>query len=195
MVEETLSRDLILDAAEAVLRKFGLAKANMSDIARALGVSHAALYRHYDSKASLRKAVVERWMQGVFEPLKDAVAKEILPEQRLYRWLETLRDFKRDHAQRDPELFAMYARLVVETPGALEVHNERLIEQLTSIIEDGRLSGAFVCKDDRQAAVGVFIATTRFHHASHASEWGTPDSDAQFEAVWQLILNGLVSNS
>lgn len=57
MAEEPLTKDSVLDAAEAVLRRFGLAKSNLSDVARALGVSHAAIYRYYENKAALRKAV------------------------------------------------------------------------------------------------------------------------------------------
>lgn len=191
MGEETLSKELILDAAESVLRRFGLAKTNMSDIARALGVSHAALYRHYDNKAALRKAVVERWMHAVFEPLAEAAAFEGPADRRLYRWLKALREFKRERARQDPELFAMYAALVAETEGVLEIHVEALLVALTSIIEEGMAANVFGCKDAREAAVAAFIATTRFHHAAFAAEWERPESEAQFEAVWQMILNGL----
>nr|WP_276316242.1 TetR family transcriptional regulator [Paenibacillus artemisiicola] len=195
VAEDGLSKASILDAAEGALRKFGLAKTNMSDVARALGVSHAALYRHYENKAALRLAVVERWMGGVFEPLGAVLAEEAPPETKLYRWLSALREFKRERARQDPELFAMYAALVAETAGALEGHARLLAEQLAGIIEAGAASGAFVCKDARQAAAGVFYAFTRFHHAAHAAEWDTPESEAGFEAVWQLTLRGLGAGS
>ncbi|WP_028562661.1 TetR family transcriptional regulator [Paenibacillus pinihumi] len=195
MAEETLTKDLILDAAEAVLRKYGPSKANVSDIARAIGVSHAALYRHYDNKAALRKAVVDRWLHGVFEPLGAVLAEKKAPDQLLYRWLRSLWDFKRERARKDPELFAMYALLVAETEGAVEFHVESLLLQLASIIESGMSSGVFGCKDARQSAFAVFMATSRFHHTAHAPEWETPDAESRFEAVFQLVLNGLLSKS
>ncbi|OBZ14720.1 hypothetical protein A8L34_12470 [Bacillus sp. FJAT-27264] len=191
MTDVSLSKDVILDTAESVFRKFGLAKTNISDIARALHVSHAALYKYFDNKAALRKAVVERWMHSVFDSLNAVAAEDIPADQKMYRWLDTLRKFKRERARKDPELFAMYAAMVAETEGALEVHVEHLIDQLTLIIEDGVLSGIFACKDPRQAATAVFIATTRFHHAAHSAEWESPHSDAQFQAIWQVLLNGL----
>lgn len=195
MAEETLTKDSILDAAESVLRKFGLAKTNMSDIGRVLGVSHAALYRHFDGKAALRKAVVERWLRGSFAPLDAVVEEEDEPDKRLYRWLQTLRAFKRERARKDPELFAMYAALVAETEGALEEHFQHLMLQLTSIIEAGMAAGTFACEDAAQSAMAVLVATTRFHHAAHAAEWELPDSDARFEAIWNLLLNGLASRA
>lgn len=50
----TLSAERILDTAEEVLRRFGPAKASVLDVARALGVSHGSVYRHFPSKAALR---------------------------------------------------------------------------------------------------------------------------------------------
>ena len=41
-----LTLDRILATAEDVIRRFGPAKATVVDVARALGVSHAAVYRH-----------------------------------------------------------------------------------------------------------------------------------------------------
>ena len=52
-----LTSERILEAAEEALRRFGPAKANVVDVARALGVSHGAVYRHFPSKAALRDAV------------------------------------------------------------------------------------------------------------------------------------------
>ncbi|GAB3955507.1 hypothetical protein GCM10027614_65040 [Micromonospora vulcania] len=60
-----LSAGRILDAAEEVLRRYGPAKATVLDVARALGVSHGSVYRHFASKAALREAVAERWLARV----------------------------------------------------------------------------------------------------------------------------------
>lgn len=52
-----LTRDRILAAAEDVIRRFGPAKATVVDVARALGVSLAAVYRHVATEAELRDLV------------------------------------------------------------------------------------------------------------------------------------------
>ncbi|WP_274654675.1 TetR family transcriptional regulator [Paenibacillus humicola] len=191
MADEVLSKERILDTTEEVLRKFGPAKTNMSDIARALGVSHAALYRLYDNKAALKEAVVERWLERSLPPLI-AVAEEDGPaELRLYRWLDTLRTYKRNRSRRDPELFEMYAGLVKEAPSALQKHRDRLLGQLAAIIEDGISQETIARQDVRMAAEAVYTATTPFHHAAHASEWELPEADSRFEAIWRLISHGL----
>ena len=58
-VNQPLSPEAILDTAEEVLRRYGPAKASVVDVARALGVSHGSVYRHFGSKAALRDAVTE----------------------------------------------------------------------------------------------------------------------------------------
>ena len=45
-----------------MLRRYGPAKTKVVDVARALGVSHGSVYRHFASKAALRDAVAERWL-------------------------------------------------------------------------------------------------------------------------------------
>src|SRR5260370_8707322 len=64
-----LTRDRILATAEDVIRRFGPAKATVVDVARALGVSHAAVYRHVATKAQLRDLVVGRWVEATMPPL------------------------------------------------------------------------------------------------------------------------------
>ena len=91
-----LTREEILDAAEEVLRRYGPAKANVVDVARALNVSHGSVYRHFPSKAALREAVAERWLESVAQPLDEITdARE---------WFDTLIATKRSRAQQDPEL-------------------------------------------------------------------------------------------
>jgi AcrR family transcriptional regulator len=98
MTDEALTPDRILDAAEDVLRRYGPAKATVVDVARAFGVSHGSVYRHFPSKAALRDAVTERWLARVSEPLATVVTEDSLAPQRLKHWLDLLIAFKRKKA-------------------------------------------------------------------------------------------------
>lgn len=55
MPPETLTAERILETTEEVLRRYGPAKATVVDVARALGVSHGSVYRHFRTKAALRR--------------------------------------------------------------------------------------------------------------------------------------------
>jgi AcrR family transcriptional regulator len=189
--EEALTPDRILEAAEEVLRRFGPTKATVVDVARALGVSHGSVYRHFPSKAALREAVVERWLAPMSEPLNSVVEEDGPAIERLRRWFDLLMATKRKKAFEDPELFATYLTLTEEARSVIRTHVADFQRQIAHIIADGVAQGEFAPLDVAATAQAVWNATTRFHNPVHASEWSDPGIDASFEGVWLLILNGL----
>lgn len=191
MTEAALTPDQIIETAEDVLRRFGPTKATVVDVARALGVSHGSVYRHFPSKAALRDAVTERWLARISEPLAAVVAEEGPAPERLRRWLDLLISSKRSRAFDDPELFATYMELVADARDVVKAHVDTLVGQLTRIIAAGVAQGEFTVTRPVEAGRAVFDATARFHNPAHAPEWSDPGIDAAFEGVWSLILGGL----
>ncbi|MFF3844329.1 TetR family transcriptional regulator [Streptomyces sp. NPDC002328] len=191
---ETLTAERILEATEEVLRRHGPAKATVVDVARALGVSHGSVYRHFRTKAALREAVTKRWLDRTSRELAGIAADEDrAPETRLRTWLATLFEAKRRKAGDDPELFATYLVLTGETGAVVGEHLADLTGQLTTIIEAGVASGTFASADPATDARAVFQATARFHDPGYASLWQRPEADPDFEAVVELLLRALRS--
>jgi AcrR family transcriptional regulator len=191
MNDTALTRERILDTAEDVLRRFGPTKATVVDVARALGVSHASVYRYFPSKAALRDAVVERWLSRLSEPLSAVLAAHDPAPQRLRRWFDLLMASKRSRARDDPELFATYIALGAATRDVVRAHVDTLVGQIAQIIADGVAQGTFNVADALTSARAVCNATARFHDPVHVAEWADPGIDAAFDAVWALILRGL----
>ncbi|MFF8862339.1 MULTISPECIES: TetR/AcrR family transcriptional regulator [unclassified Streptomyces] len=188
---ETLTAERILEATEEVLRRHGPAKATVVDVARALGVSHGSVYRHFRTKAALREAVTKRWLDRTSLKLAGIVADGGSPEERLRSWLAALFEAKRHKAGDDPELFATYTVLTDENGTVVGEHITELTAQLTGIIAAGAGSGAFSVADPAAAARAVFQATGRFHDPCYAREWTAPGIDEEFTAVVDLLLRGL----
>ncbi|GGM93975.1 TetR family transcriptional regulator [Streptomyces fuscichromogenes] len=188
-----LTAERILEATEEVLRRHGPAKATVVDVARALGVSHGSVYRHFRTKAALREAVTKRWLDRTSELLSGIAAGAGDPEARLRDWLRALFDAKRRKAGADPELFATYMVLADESGPAVSGHIADLIGQLTGIIRDGAGTGVFTVPDPAAAARSVFHATGRFHDPGYAREWERPEAEADFGALVELLLRGLSS--
>ncbi|MGA5898320.1 TetR family transcriptional regulator [Streptomyces venetus] len=189
---ETLTAERILEATEEVLRRHGPAKATVVDVARALGVSHGSVYRHFRTKAALREAVTKRWLDRTSGELSGIVATEGDPEARLRDWLSALFAAKRRKAGDDPELFATYMVLTGEAGTAVGEHITDLTAQLARIIEAGVESGCFAGTTDvEKAARAVFDATSRFHDPRYAREWEEPGIEADFAAVLDLVVRGL----
>jgi AcrR family transcriptional regulator len=191
MTDAVLTPERILEAAEDALRRYGPAKANVVDVARALGVSHGSVYRHFESKAALRDAVTDRWLARIGAPLEKIAAEDGPAADRLRRWLVKLSKAKRKKALDDPELFATYMALVADAREMVDRHVDHLVAQIAHIISDGVEQGEFVVDDPRSAARAIFDATARFHNPAFASRWSEPGLDDALESVWFLLLGGL----
>ncbi len=188
-----LTPERILEATEDVLRRFGLAKATVVDVARALDVSHGSVYRHFPSKASLRQAVAKRWLDRVNAPLQQICDEQGPAPARLERWLRTMFEIKRHKLSEDPEMFATYLALAQEACQAVKAHRVCLIDQIAHILSDGVEQGVFEVADLKAIARTLFDATSRFHHPAHADEWKDPDHAARVDSVLALLLKGLAA--
>jgi AcrR family transcriptional regulator len=191
MTDTTLTREQILTAAEDVLRRFGPTKATVIDVARALGVSHGSVYRHFASKAALRDAVTAQWLARVTTPLLGIVHDRGPAIPRLRRWFDLLMKAKRARALEEPELFATYIQLASESRNVVNLHVEVMVQQLSQIVADGIISGEIDSVDPPLTARALFDATARFHHPAHAPDWSSDTIDAAFDGVWALLVRGL----
>ena len=184
--------DRILAAAETVLRRHGVDKTNVVDIARALDISHTNIYRHFPSKKALLDAVAARWLEAVTAPLKLIANDRARPATaRLTAWFDALRAAKQHKVLDDPELFRVYHRLAMAARELASTHITGLIDQVARIIADGMASGEFSEHlDPRAASRACLHAMSPFHHPAMLSQ-GPPPTEADARAVFGLLLAGL----
>src|SRR5947208_7859311 len=132
-----LTPERILEATEDMLRRYGLAKATVVDVARALDVSHGSVYRHFPSKASLRDAVAKRWLARVSTPLQKIAQEQGPAPARLERWLRAVFAAKHKKVCNDPEMFATYLALARQARDAVRAYTENLADRLEHSGSDG----------------------------------------------------------
>ena len=192
MTEGTPLPERILDATEGVLRRHGAAKANVVDVARALGMSHANIYRHFPSKKALLDAVAARWLHAVAAPLEAVAADATRPAgERLAAWFHTLRAAKRAKVRDDPELFRVYHAIAESAREVVGAHVAALLGQLGRIVADGVAAGEFRAGLDASAAARAFMqATAAFHHPALVAQEPAP-TEADARALLVLLLTGL----
>lgn len=184
------ARARILDAAEALLRRHGPDKVAVTDVARALNMSHANVYRFFENKAALFDALVRRWL-GRLETALAAIAAEDGPApERLLRWALTLHRQKREKVSGDPEMFAAFDKAAEHAGGAVRGHLEALESQLKAIIADGKAQGVWPAPTPT-AAQDVFAALSSFSHPGIVQANGAADRSAELERVVKLIDAGL----
>src|SRR3954453_581596 len=187
----SLTPERILEVTEDVLRRFGLAKATVVDVARALDVSHGSVYRHFPSKASLRDAVAKRWLQRVSAPLDKIAREQGSAPAKLEHWLRALFAAKYTKVCDDPEMFATYLALAQEARDVVKAYKENLARQIEHILAEGVEQGAFEVADVKASARAIFDATVRYHHPAQAEEWSDPTLSARIDVLLVLLLKGL----
>ena len=187
-----LTRERILATAEDVVRRFGPDKATVVDVARALGVSHAAVYKHVATKAELRDLVVARWVDATMPPLRAIVESNGPAPKRLRKLLDALIAVKRRRASDDPELFTAYRTLAAGAQSITTAHVDELVAMIAAVIRAGVKEGSFRKVDAAVTARALLLATVRFHHPAHAAEWTSPNVDAEFDELWRLLMRGLL---
>lgn len=182
----------ILDAAETALRRFGVEKTNVVDVARALNMSHGNIYRYFPSKKALIDAVITRWLETVNKPLLEIVHDGSRPAaERLAAWFDTLRTIKRRKLHDDPELFRLHQEVVGASPEMVEQHIAALVAQIERIIADGIIAQDFPLTIDAPIAAKAFLhATMAFHHPALVVQKPAP-TEANAQAVLALAIAGL----
>jgi AcrR family transcriptional regulator len=74
--QPTVTRDRILDTAEALFAERGFAGTAVRDIAAAVDLTAASLYNHFAGKEALYAAVLERGLRPVIDVLEDLAGHE-----------------------------------------------------------------------------------------------------------------------
>ena len=103
-----LTAERILDAARDQVRRFGEAKTNVVDIARALGTSHATIYRYFRSKADVFSAIAASTMRDEEELARTFVDAPGPASDRLTGLVLALHRRKLERFGNDPELYQLY---------------------------------------------------------------------------------------
>jgi AcrR family transcriptional regulator len=162
-----LTAERILDVARDQVRRFGEAKTNVVDIARALGTSHATIYRYFRSKADVFSAIAASTMRDEEELARTFVDASGPASERLTGLVLTLHRRKLERFGNDPELYQLYRRVIDDRPDLVRNYAEAMTRLLAAILRDGVLQGEFRIDDVDAASEVVRDAVTAFIYPAH----------------------------
>lgn len=186
MADVPLTREAILDAAETVIRRFGPGKVTVVEVARVLGVSHGAIYRHVTSKAALREEVARRWWFRALEPLREIASAPKPPRDQLEIWIRLLFETVRVRSSGNPSLFDNVRAVLGASEEFRVAIRAELGRQLDVVVANLNTN-----TPTAEVAFAILDSITRFHHPAHASDWRLPTIEDDFEATLRLVLRGV----
>ena len=150
-------RAALLDCAERTLSEDGAGELSLRELARRVGVSHAAPRRHFPDKRSLLDALAEEGFERLGRALREAIepAGEDC-EARLLAFARAYVAFATRHAALLELMFAGKHR-----PGAadsLRAAADRAFEAPLALITDGQAAGDIVPGDPERVATVAWAA-------------------------------------
>jgi AcrR family transcriptional regulator len=193
--DQPLSGSTVLEAATSLVRRHGESKTNMVDIGRALGVSHAALYRFYPSKSAIMDAIAQAAMDD--EELLAAawLEAEAPAEDRLIGMLLDLHRRKRERFAGDREIHDLSRRILIERPDMIAAYAQRMTRLIARLIAQGVDRGEWTVDDVEKAAGVVRDAVTVFVHPQFVAQAAQAEasSEEQLRSIVRTISHAFVA--
>jgi len=184
-------KEKAIDATMAKMREDGFDKVRLTDIAKELGLSHAALYAHFKDKTALFDAVSERWLLEIDESLEAVCRKAKEPSEKIITWMITLHRAKIAKVLHDPELYKAFDfSTSIQKPFSRR-HMETMRAQLLGLVKEAiakrRLRDA-----DPEAMVEVLQQSSMaFHHPKLVAQYIHEKREPLLRLVLESVLKGL----
>lgn len=186
---ERISRDKIIDVASRLIAETGRTDVSLSAIADALGITHGALYKHFENKQEIWEAVASRWFQrhildhvnqtcslgteGIDTPVK----------VRLHDWLWAFVSAKKEAYRADPQMFSLNTRYIDNNPLALRRVLQPAYQMIDHLME---------YEDPHfKRAETILSAFSIFTLPNFKETWDWPDYQERFETMWKLVSSGV----
>ena len=159
--EET--REDILSMAEMLFRQRGFVAVSIADIAGALSMSPANVFKHFHNKAALVDAIAERHLGNVAERFGSS-DDTLPPKEQLLRFVLRLLDSHLKDIEDNPYIFEMVLSTIQTKLDAGHRYRERIEQKLDEIIRQGMADGNYHCSDPHRAARTVADALASVLH-------------------------------
>ena len=140
------SRAAILQAAVREFAREGVAGARTDAIAQSAGVNKALLYYYFKDKEALYQAVLDNVFSGVRTAIRDALAQQLVPKEKLCAYVRAHFDYIASHPQYQRLVHAEFLRAGKDPSRLQRVAKQffrPIFADLTVLLKEGAESGDF----------------------------------------------------
>ena len=184
-------RDKAIDVAIAQMRRYGFEKVRLVDIAKDLGVSHAALYIHFTDKEALLDAVSERWLKSLEAAMEGVCQKNKDPIAKIHEWFLKLYLMKREKVMNDPELYKAFKSVADQQKFIYKEHLAVMNGQLTDIVKNATAQKKLTKHSIEKTVELLFETTTGFHNPTMIALHLNEQRENLLKQVLDVVLDGL----
>lgn len=148
MTAVSATSERILDGALRALARRGVRKLSMSDVCEEAGVSRGTLYRYFKNKGDVLEAISQHVENGFKMAVRDAIAAQPDPEQRLRVVLDVMVHYSDAHPaavqmiDEAPEYALAFLRREFPTYLATTLEALEPVLDAAPVVRDGTLTRA-----------------------------------------------------
>ncbi|QWU17894.1 transcriptional regulator, TetR family [Paenibacillus sophorae] len=182
-------KEKALQITEEKIRYYGFDKFRLTDIAKELKVSHAALYNHFPDKAALLDAISERWLARMDNTLELITQQERSPRRLIIEWFLKYHELKKEKVLKDPELYKSFNMAAELLKPFIVQHLHNVNEQLVALVQKAIAAGE-IRGEPENVAVLLLEATTSFHHPRMVLDHKDEQREMLLQKVVEVLLDG-----
>jgi len=187
-------RDLILDAVDVLLAKYGYKKMTMEDVARQVGIGKGTIYLHFPGKEELVLSHIDRIAERLVDRLKEIAGSSDSPDRRIRKMLSTRVLFRFDSVfHYSQNLNDLLSSVRADLLGRREIHFKKEVGVFEQVLREGVRLGTLECSDPRMISQVLVLSTNSLLPFSlTARELGRREElEGQVSRIADLLLKGL----
>ncbi|MCW7496428.1 TetR/AcrR family transcriptional regulator [Leptospira levettii] len=184
-------KDKVVEIAIDQMRAKGFEKVRLVDVAKEMGISHAALYSHFQDKTALFDAVSERWLIRLDEKQDLLVTEKRDPIQKILTWFLNLHRMKLEKVKLDPELYKAFDMAAEESKPFIQIHLTNMQNQMAKLVTEA-INQKKIKKRDVKLVTDILIsAGTAFTHPKLVAQHCEVDRETLLVETIEAVLKGL----
>ena len=185
-------KDQILQSLATILEQSPGQRVTTAGLAKHVGVSEAALYRHFPSKAKMFEALIEFIENTIFSRITQIMSEEMQADKRCEMILGLILTF----SERNPGI----TRILTGDPLAGETERlrqrvtqlfDRIEAQLRQIIREMPLRGEQKTSTDPIVAANLLLSLVEGRIGQYVRSNFERKPTTEWDAQWQVIREGL----
>jgi AcrR family transcriptional regulator len=184
-------RARILVVAEEHFRRVGYAKTAVADIAAALSMSPANVYRYFASKAAINEAIAERILAECVDEMRQIAGHARPAGDRLADMMLALHRFYRDNFITERRLHDMVEAAMMESWGVVEAHIDQKVALIAEVIRQGIVAGEFAVQDIAEAATSFMQCHVAVTHPALIAQCAETSQEDDVRRLTRYALRAL----
>lgn len=188
------TKDLILDACDRIMARYGFRKMSMDDLAKEAGISKRTIYIYFKNKEDVGLSSIGRVVEQVHEQLEE-ISRE--PKGSNERLREMLRERVMGRVMQVSDYYQSLDELFEAVRPAYMARRKQYFDTevglIAGILEEGQSAGVFRRTEPRETAANLLLATNAFlPYSLSVRELGEPAEIAKrLESMIDLLMKSL----